>query len=223
MPMRKLYDLIIFDWDGTLVDSQAQIISCMSKAFDKVGLPRPDSAAVRHIIGLSLEAAASRLAPEADRSTIEALVDCYRDFALSNSDHSTQIFDGVNSGLRELRRQGFYLAVATGKGRMGLEAALEDTELKDLFDITRCADETSSKPNPLMLEEILTDLNLGANKAIMVGDTSYDIEMANSIGMDSIAVTYGMHEEFHLRPLRPKYLIHHFTEILSLTGENTDV
>ena len=213
--MHKPYDLIIFDWDGTLVDSQAQIISCIREAFVKVGLAPPEPAAARHIIGLSLEAAACRLAPQADRTTIETLADTYRELALANSNHSTQLFEGVDSGLRSLRQQGLYLAVATGKGRRGLDQALNGTEIANIFDITRCADETCSKPHPMMLDEILSDLNLGPERAIMVGDTSYDIEMANNIGMDSIAVTYGMHEEIHLRPLQPKFLINHFSEIQS--------
>jgi phosphoglycolate phosphatase len=219
VPMHKPYDLIIFDWDGTLVDSQAQIISCIREAFAKVGLTPPDPAAARHIIGLSLEAAASRLAPQADRTMIDALANTYRELALANSDRSTQLFEGVESGLRTLRQQGLYLAVATGKGRRGLEQALNGTELADVFDITRCADETCSKPHPMMLDEILTDLNMDPERAVMVGDTSYDIEMANNIGMDSIAVTYGMHEEIHLRPLKPKYLINHFSEIQSCLVE----
>ena len=221
--MHRPYDLIIFDWDGTLVDSQAQIISCMCEAFVKVGLPPPKPAAARHIIGLSLEVAASRLAPQADRQMVAALADTYRELALSNSNHSTQLFAGVGSGLQSLRQQGFYLAVATGKGRRGLDLALNNTELADIFDLTRCADETCSKPDPMMLDEILTDLDVDPERAIMVGDTSYDIEMANNIGMDSIAVTYGMHDEIHLRPFSPKYLINHFSEIQSLMGENTDV
>jgi len=221
--MNKPYDLIIFDWDGTLVDSQAQIISCMDDAFAKLGLAYPGAAAIRHIIGLSLEAAACRLLPQADRSTIKALVDTYRDLAMANRNHATQLFDCVKSGLRSLRQQGFYLAVATGKARRSLDAALSTTELADNFDITRCADETCSKPDPMMLDEILTDLDMGPERAIMVGDTSYDIEMANNIGMDSIAVTYGMHDELHLRPVRPRYLINNFSEILSLISENTDV
>jgi len=221
--MNKTYELIIFDWDGTLVDSQAQIINCMSEAFVKVGLNQPDPAAVRHIIGLSLEAAASRLAPDSNGSTIEALVNAYREFAFANSEHSTQLFEGVKPGLRALKHQGYYLAVATGKGRRSLDAALDTTELADVFDITRCADETSSKPDPMMLHEILIDLDMDPERAVMVGDTSYDIEMANNIGMDSIAVTYGMHEELHLRPFKPGYLIDHFSEIQPLLGENINV
>jgi phosphoglycolate phosphatase len=221
--MHKPYDLIIFDWDGTLVDSQAQIISCIREAFVKVGLAPPEPAAARHIIGLSLEAAACRLAPQADRTMIEALADTYRELALANSNHSTQLFEGVESGLRSLRQQGLYLAVATGKGRRGLDQALNGTELANIFDITRCADETCSKPHPMMLDEILSDLNLEPERAVMVGDTSYDIEMANNIGMDSIAVTYGMHEEIHLRPLQPKFLINHFSEIQSCLARTIDV
>ena len=220
--MDKPYDLIIFDWDGTLVDSQSQIINCMRRAFTKVGLSQPDSMAIRHIIGLSLEAAACRLAPTADRGMIVALVDAYRELALSNSTHSALLFEGVKTGLKSLRRRGYYLAIATGKGRQGLDAAISGADLDDYFDITRCADETCSKPDPMMLKEILADLNLSADKAVMVGDTSYDIEMANNIGMDSIAVTYGMHDEIYLRPLKPRYLINQFSEIQSLIDENSN-
>lgn len=221
--MYKTYDLIIFDWDGTLADSLAQIVNCMRQTFEKAGLSRPDDSIIRNTVGLSLEVVASRLAPQADEPMIRRLVDTYRELALSNSNHSAQLFDGVRSGLVLLREQGFYLAVATGMGRRGLDAAVNAAGLTDMFDITRCADETCSKPNPMMLDEILTDLNMGPERAIMVGDTSYDIEMANNIGMDSIAVTYGMHEEVHLRPFKPGYLINHFSEIQLLTGENTDV
>lgn len=221
--MHKSYQLIIFDWDGTLVDSQAQIVSCMRQTFEIAGLCQPDDSLIRHTVGLSLESAASRLAPQVDRLKIEQIVHIYRELALSNNSHSTQLFDGVMSGLSSLREQGFYLAVATGMGRRGLDAALKNAKLFDLFDITRCADETCSKPDPMMLEEILTDLNMQVGSAIMVGDTSYDIEMANNIGMDSIAVTYGMHAELNLRPFKPKYLINHFSEIQSLIGEDSDV
>jgi phosphoglycolate phosphatase len=221
--MDKSYRLVIFDWDGTLADSMAQIVSCMRQTFEALGLPRPDEMLIRHTVGLSLEAVASRLAPQVDRLMIGQIADTYRRLALTNRNHSAQLFDGVKSGLSSLREQGFYLAVATGMGRRGLDAALNNSELSDLFDITRCADETCSKPDPMMLDEILTDLNLRAENAIMIGDTSYDIEMANNIGMDSIAVTYGMHEEVHLHPCKPRYLINHFSEIEPLIGDNTNV
>lgn len=218
--MAKSYELIIFDWDGTLVDSQAQIVNCMQVAFESTGLKIPDPEAIRHIVGLSLETAFYRLAPQIDNSLVVQLADAYRRHSSTNSKHSTELFSGVRKSLLNLREQGFYLAVATGKSRRGLDAAMNGSNLSGFFDITRCADETRSKPNPLMLNEILTELNLDADKALMVGDTSYDIEMANSIGMDSIAVTYGMHEEHHLRPFSPRYLINNFSEIHSMIGEN---
>jgi phosphoglycolate phosphatase len=221
--MSRDYQLIIFDWDGTLVDSQAQIIDCVQVAFKQVGLEKPEATAIRHIIGLSLEAAFYRLVPEMNYPMVTQLADAYREQAFTNSNHATELFAGVRSGLSNLRKQGFCLAVATGKGRRGLDAALDGSNLTGLFDITRCADETRSKPDPLMLDEILTDLNIDSNKALMVGDTSYDIEMANNIGMDSIAVTYGMHDEHHLRPLNPRYLINHFSEIQDLIGEKAHV
>jgi phosphoglycolate phosphatase len=221
--MPKSYQLVIFDWDGTLADSMVQIVSCMQQTFKVLGLFPPDEVMIRHTVGLSLEAVASRLAPQVDRLMIGQIVDNYRRLALTNSSHSAQLFDGVKAGLLSLREEGFYLAVATGMGRRGLDAAIDGAGLNDIFDITRCADETCSKPDPMMLGEILTDLNLHVDSAIMVGDTSYDIEMANNIGMDSIAVTYGTHEEFHLRPFKPSYLIDHFSEIQPLIGENTNV
>lgn len=220
--MDKSYRLVIFDWDGTLADSMVQIVNCMRQTFEALGLPRPDEMLIRHTVGLSLEAVASRLAPRVDRQMIEQIAGTYRKLALTNRNHSAQLFAGVKSGLTALREQGYYLAIATGMGRRGLDAAIVGAELDDFFDITRCADETCSKPDPMMLDEILTDLNLRADNAIMVGDTSYDIEMANNIGMDSIAVTYGMHEEIHLRPFNPRYLINHFSEIQPLIGENTN-
>ena len=221
--MDKSYRLVIFDWDGTLADSMVQIVDCMQQTFEALELPRPDERLIRHTVGLSLEAVVSRLAPQLDRRMIGQIADTYRKLALNNRDHSAQLFDGVKSGLSSLRDQGFYLAVATGMGRRSLNAELNNAELSDFFDITRCADETCSKPNPMMLDEILTALNLLAENAIMVGDTSYDIEMANNIGMDSIAVTYGMHEEVHLRPCKPRYLINHFSQIEPLIGANTNV
>ena len=221
--MPKYYDLIIFDWDGTLVDSQAQIVKCMREAFIDRGLESPDYSAIRHIVGLSLEGAIARLAPQLDDPTRTSVADAYRDLAFANSNHSTVPFSGVKTSLKYLRQCNLYLAIATGKGRRGLDAALTGSGLSGFFDISRCADETLSKPDPMMLEEILTDLNTDVEKAIMVGDTSYDIEMAQNIGMDSVAVTYGMHDEEHRRQYQPDYLIHDITEIQNLVKRNPHV
>lgn len=214
--MNKDYRLVIFDWDGTLVDSQAQIISCMQSAFRHLALAPPTKSAIRYIVGLSLDQAIWRLDPELDFDTVDQLAEVYRSIALSDRDYASDLFRGAKTCLDFLRQQNRRLAVATGKSRRGLDAALVKSGLQVYFDITRCADETYSKPHPLMLEEILTDLNLNVDQAIMVGDTVYDIDMANNIGMDSIAVTYGMHDEAVLVNASPSYVVSDITELQAI-------
>ena len=214
--MLKIYQAVIFDWDGTLIDSQAQIIASMQAAFRHNDLQPPAAPAIRHIIGLSLDKAISILAPELDYDRIDSLIDAYRSKALSASSHTNELFEGVQSCLAFLHQQDLHLAVATGKGRKGLDLALASSGLLDYVTMSRCADETRSKPHPQMLDEILTDLNLQPSQAIMVGDTTYDIDMANNIGMDSVAVTYGMHDETVLRKSNPTHLINDITQLKSL-------
>lgn len=221
--MTKVYQAVIFDWDGTLIDSQAQIVACMQSAFRHNNLQPPEAPAIRHIIGLSLDKAISILAPELDFDRLNSLIDAYRSNAYVAGPHSNELFRGVKSCLAFLHQQNLHLAIATGKGRKGLDAALASSGLQDFVIMSRCADETRSKPHPQMLEEILTDLNLVPDQAIMVGDTTYDIDMANNLGMDSVAVTYGMHDETVLRKSNPTHLINDITELKSLivSGENS--
>ena len=202
----KKYQLIIFDWDGTIIDSQAHIINSMKQAMSDENLPVPEDARIRHVIGLSLDRAILSLSPELDQLTIERIASNYRRHFFANMNQS-ELFEGVAETIQDLHASGYFLAVATGKGRKGLDMALKNTGLEPFFHITRCADETRSKPDPLMLDEILTDLDLDPEKAIMVGDTSYDIDMACNIKMDCIAVTYGMHDVQHLKSSNPTYLI----------------
>jgi len=218
--MNKPYQLVIFDWDGTLVDSLQHIIVCMQSTFKQLELELPEASAIRHIVGLSLERAITQLAPELDRSAVGEVADCYRRNALANVLHASELFPGVKSSLTSLHQQDYYLAVATGKGRTGLDAALKHSGIAEFFHITRCADETRSKPHPQMLEEILTDLNLNKDQAVMVGDTVYDIDMANNLGMDSIAVTYGVHSSELLQASAPNYLINDITELQDLVSRN---
>lgn len=218
--MSKYYDLIIFDWDGTLVDSQAQIVKCMTDAFVNTGLQSPDHSAIQHSVGLSLDGAIARLAPDLDKPVRTTIAEAYRYLALANSSHSSVPFRGVKTCLKYLQQSNLFLAIATGKGRQGLDAAMASSGLGVFFDSTQCADETLSKPDPMMLEKILTELNIDVEKAIMVGDTSYDIEMAQNIGMESVAVTYGMHDEKHLIQFQPNYLIHDITDIQNLVNRN---
>ena len=202
---KKKYDLIVFDWDGTIIDSQAHILSCMKLAFASANHAVPEDKDIRHIIGLSLASAIKTLDQSLDDAEVSRIADLYRQHFFSESTQPSELFAGAADTILDLHAQGYFLAVATGKGRHGLDVALETTGLGQYFHITRCADETRSKPDPLMLDEILTDLDLLPEQAIMVGDTSYDVDMARNIKMDSIAVTYGMHDPDHLRSSNPTY------------------
>ena len=208
----KQYELIIFDWDGTLIDSQAHIIGTMKQAIADCALPMPADDAVRHIIGLSL-AAILELFPQLSVAEVKHVANRYRDYFFAGDEPPSTLFDGAAETIEDLHASGYYLAVATGKGRRGLDEALRSTGLGDYFHITRCADETRSKPHPMMLDEILTDLDMPAGQAVMVGDTSYDMDMAGNIDMDCVAVTYGMHDRGHLERSRPTYFIDSIQQI----------
>ncbi len=211
--MNKKYDLIIFDWDGTIIDSQAHIVSCMQNAIADQQLPVPETWAIRHIIGLSLPRAIETLFPDLDGIKVEQVADSYRQHFFADSEQASELFRGAAEVIQDLHAQGYYLAVATGKGRSGLDIALQKTGLQPYFHITRCADETRSKPDPLMLDEILTDLDLDSSRAVMVGDTCYDMDMAHNIKMDSIAVTYGMHDQQLLENSHPTHFIDSIEQI----------
>jgi len=211
--MNNKYKLIIFDWDGTIIDSQAHILHCMKNAIVDEGLKAPDDQAIRHIIGLSLHHAIETLIPELEEDVTDRIATRYRTHFFADSEQDSELFIGAEDVIRDLHASGYYLAVATGKGRNGLDIALNKTGLEHFFHITRCADETRSKPDPMMLDEILTDLDLDPQQAIMVGDTSYDMEMAGNINMDCIAVTYGMHDKKHLESSCPTHFIDSIDEI----------
>ncbi len=211
--MNKKYELVIFDWDGTIIDSQSHIMNSMKNAIIDEGLDVPEDADIRHIIGLSLHRAIETLFPELPYEIIDRLATNYRRHFFENSHPDSELFSGVEDVIRDLHASGYYLAVATGKGRHGLDIALDKTGLEHYFHITRCADETRSKPDPMMLDEILTDLDLDPEQAIMVGDTSYDMEMASNINMDCIAVTYGMHDKQHLETTQPTHFIDSIDQI----------
>jgi phosphoglycolate phosphatase len=213
------YDVVIFDWDGTLVDSQAQIVKHMQTAFRKFGLEPPSAHSIRQIIGLSIDIAILQLYPDANNALIRQITDTYRDEYHANHHPEFQLFDGTIEMLNVLREKSIYLAVATGKSRRGLDHDLDQFGVNDYFSITRCADETRSKPNPLMLEEILTDLDLPIDRGIMVGDTSYDLDMANAIGMASMAVTWGMHSNEQLSACNPTYIIDSIEQLDPLVSD----
>lgn len=187
------YQLIIFDWDGTLMDSIDKIVLCMQQAAKQRNIAIPDSQAVKNIIGLSLLKAMQQLFPHLPLKAQESMVDAYRDqyHALQHID--TPFYEGIAALLIKLKTQGYTLAIATGKGRNGLNQMIEKTQTKHLFSATICADETKSKPDPLMLTTLLNKLNIKADQALMVGDSSYDLDMAANANMHSLGVSYGVH------------------------------
>lgn len=210
------FKALIFDWDGTLVDSLDHIVSSLRRAAADQGLPvRPDEA-LRDIIGLGMVEALDRLYPGIDKAQILALRDLYAGHFFSQEVSTKSLFPGVQEMLPVLTERGHQLAVATGKSRRGLDWALKTTGLGDFFPLTRCADETRSKPDPLMLQEILTQLALAPAQAVMVGDTIYDLEMAQRIGMPAIGVTWGVHSPEQLLAYKPLAVVNSVAELSSL-------
>jgi phosphoglycolate phosphatase len=206
-------ELIIFDWDGTLMDSIAKIVRCFASALEDAGAPDPGEDAIRHIIGLGLDEAVSALLPQADSATRTQVIDRYRQHFLHLDQTGMELFPGVRAGLEDLSAQGYLLAIATGKARRGLDRVLRDTGTAHLFCATRCADEAFSKPHPRMLEDILEQVGLEADRALMVGDTTYDMQMARHAGMDRLAVTYGVHGRELLAEHDPLACLDSFPEV----------
>jgi phosphoglycolate phosphatase len=188
--MPKQFDLIVFDWDGTLVDSTHAIVESIQGAAEDAGLPIPSAAASRGIIGLELHRAIATLFPEATEAQVLYLAERYRYHFLVR-DHAIPMFEGVPEAIEELASAGFMLSVATGKTRRGLDRAMKATELHPHFLASRCADECFSKPHPQMLHEIMDELGAVPERTLMIGDTSYDLQMAGNAGVRSLAVSYG--------------------------------
>ena len=190
--MPKRYKLLIFDWDGTLMDSASAIAQAIQCACADLGLRVPSDTDARYIIGLGLHDALAHLLPELPPARYPELVDRYRYHFLLR-DAGTGLFPGTAEAVRKLHAKGHLLAVATGKSRRGLDRALAATGLAAYFHRTRCADEGYSKPHPGMLLGLLADLDVPARDALMIGDTTHDLEMARAAGMDRLAVSYGAH------------------------------
>lgn len=211
--MKPEHELIIFDWDGTLMDSIAKIVRCFNAALEDAGVSGPGEDAIRHVIGLGLGEAVAELLPETDAATRDEVVERYRRHFLHLDQTGMELFPGVRAGLEDLSAQGYLLAIATGKARRGLERVLRDTGTAHLFCATRCADEAFSKPHPRMLEDILEQTGFTAGQALMIGDTTYDMQMARHAGMDGLAVTYGVHGRELLAQHGPLACLDSFTEV----------
>ncbi|MBK1706399.1 HAD-IA family hydrolase [Halochromatium glycolicum] len=185
------FELIVFDWDGTLMDSEGRIVASMQAAFGELGREPPPAAAVREVIGLGLDEAMRRLPGVARDEALDELIARYRYHYLSANRTPTPLFEGAAALVEALHARGDLLAVATGKSRAGLDQALEQSGLQRYFHATRTAEDTFSKPNPTMLFELMDELGASADATLMIGDTEYDLLMANNAGVRALAVGYG--------------------------------
>ncbi|MGD9255760.1 MAG: HAD-IA family hydrolase [Chromatiales bacterium] len=188
-----MYQLLVFDWDGTLMDSEAKIVACLQAAAAEMRLAVPAEKDARQVIGLGLVEALKMLFPEDDETTRKGLAEAYRDHFLVRNKARSRLFPGVTETLESLADD-YLLAVATGKSRRGLEKELDDSGLRPLFQATRCADEAFSKPHPQMLEDILDKLGMRPSETLVIGDTEYDMRMAANAGSQGLGVSYGVHE-----------------------------
>ncbi len=209
-----MYQLIVFDWDGTLMNSAQKIANCIKASAKACGLAEPTDQQAKNIIGLGLSDAMKILFPEADDTQLVDLVECYKYQFVTADDTEQTLFRGVESGLQQLQEAGAVLAIATGKSRAGLDRVFANTDLQKHFVVSRCADESCNKPNPQMLYEILDFTSLETSKAIMVGDTTYDLDMAKNAGMAGLGAGYGVHSPSELRASGALYVANSFTDLI---------
>ncbi|MCL2308388.1 MAG: HAD-IA family hydrolase [Proteobacteria bacterium] len=210
MPERKMQErrfrLLVFDWDGTVVDSTAPIVGAVQAAYRDLGLTPPEENAVRYIIGLKLDTAFFHLSPELPEENVAALLERYR-YHYMQSDAAIPLFKGISALLEKLDQEDYFLAVATGKSRMGLDRMLRQKGLMRRFHATRCADESFSKPHPEMLLYLMDRLGVTPEQTLMIGDTTHDIQMAKNARACALAVSYGAHDRDHLHKSQPLAIV----------------
>jgi len=210
---KKSYELLIFDWDGTLMDSVAHIVASMRAATAELGLAPRDDKQFSDIIGLGMREAINSLFPEQyDDAFAQTFTEAYRKYYFAE-DAPQALFPNAENVLRDLHAQEYLLAVATGKSRRGLDKVLHETGLQDVFHASRCADETHSKPHPRMLLEILETTGVEPGNALMIGDTEYDLDMARQAGMHAVGVSYGVHDRERLQTLGPRHILDSIEEL----------
>ena len=188
------FKLLVFDWDGTLMDSEARIVACIRAATEDLGLKPRTHDQMKNVIGLGLQEAIRLLFPNSEEAFGREFVSCYRHHFFNSHHTPSKLFDGAYDTLKALFDSGYWLAVATGKGRRGLDDVLEKTGCGEFFLTTRCADEAPSKPHPDMLLAILEELGAEPAECLMIGDTEYDMQMARNAATHALAVSYGVHE-----------------------------
>ena len=208
------YKAIVFDWDGTLMNSISKIVETMQSTASYLGLPVPDFDQAKNVIGISLLPSLKQLFNIQDDKIATQLIDTYKKHFKEHAQISSPLFNGAIELLEKLKQQGYILAVATGKGRQGLEHNWHHSNTKHFFSASRTADDAQSKPSPDMLQQILCELNLSADQVLMVGDTTYDLAMAEAIDMDRIGVSFGVHSVNTLQKHKPLAVINTLDELL---------
>lgn len=220
--MQNDYKLLIFDWDGTLADSIGRIVTAMHMAAQRAGRPERNDEAVKGIIGLGLPEAILTLYPDMTSEQVVSFRHHYADVYIAMDAQPSPLFAGVKDSLEAFRAEGYRLAVATGKARRGLDRVLKANGWENFFDITRAADESASKPDPLMLNQILAHCDVRPENALMVGDASFDLLMARNAGIDSVAVGYGAQSMQSLLAYEPRLAIERFTELRTWLGRQVN-
>jgi len=213
------YELLVFDWDGTLIDSAPTIVGCIQAACRDLGLPVPDDARASYVIGLGLHDALGYAVPGLAPADYGPIVERYRNHFLAR-DSEIPLFPGVRAMLGALRERGHILAIATGKSRAGLARALENTGLRPLFAASRCADQCAPKPAPDMLNELMEELDVGDAKTLMIGDTVHDLKMAAHAGIPAVGVSHGAHPKRDLAALEPLACVENIEELTQWLAQN---
>jgi len=208
----RQFDLIAFDWDGTLFDSTQIIVRCIQHAVVDVGGARPSDEAAAYVIGMALIPALARAAPDVPPEQYPQLAARYR-YHYVQHQNDISLFNGVLPLLADLRARQHWLTVATGKSRRGLDEALQAVELRGMFDASRTADETAGKPHPQMLHELMAEFGVEPERTLMIGDTTHDLQMALNAGCASVGVSYGAHAHDAFHALQPRHVAHTVREL----------
>ena len=217
--MAKKFDLLVFDWDGTLLDSTGAIVDAVQAACRDLGQPEPPDEHARYVIGLGLADALRHSVPTLSEDQFPQMVERYKHHYLAR-DHELRLFDGIRELLAQLHESGFLLAVATGKSRKGLDRSLAHSGLGVYFSASRCADECFSKPHPQMLDELMAEFAVPPERTLMIGDTTHDLQMAINAGVAGLAVDYGAHSAQALDALNPLARLHTIGELARWLGTN---
>ena len=222
MTIASSYRLLVFDWDGTLADSEQRIVEAAQSAIETLNLPARSHEQVRTIIGLALGEACQALFPDMAKGQEHRFIACYREYYLRNTADPIPLFPGAAGALRGFAEDRYQLAVATGKGRRGLDRDMANHELGPLFSTTRCADDAPSKPHPKMLLDIMAELAVDSAETLMIGDTAYDMEMARNAGVARVAVSSGVHDRQRLLEFDPLALLDSVADLPAWLSNHSD-